>query len=262
MHTYVKKEWGESMRPEGAADFHQQSPHGKRVALLASTTVFMLLFAFADCLLERTALGEEVWPLILETGFSGGSELWKTTDPTAWRLEAAEQPGDALFRLIKQSNYSPPFRSPINIALLRYLPLTDVDMTVSLRSTSRDYDHRSLCLFFGWQDPAHFYYAHFGKKADDHANQIFIVNGAERTKISLKSTSGTPWTNEWHTARILRHAEQGTIQVYFDDMTTPVMEAKDKTFTWGQLGFGSFDDPGDFRSVLIRGHLKPEVPNP
>ena len=60
------------------------------------------------------------------------------------------------------------------------------------------------CIVFGYQDPAHFYYVHLGKKADDHANQIFIVNGADRKKISLTSTSGTNWDDKWHTVRVVR----------------------------------------------------------
>ena len=56
----------------------------------------------------------------------------------------------------------------------------DFVLEVELQSTVKDYDHRSMVLVFGYQDPAHFYYVHFGKKTDDHANQIFIVNGAPR----------------------------------------------------------------------------------
>ena len=200
--------------------------------------------------------GADDWPLLLDTGFQHGTELWRTADPAAWNVETDGT--DSLFRLVRQSEYKPPYRSPINIALLRYLPLTDVDMTVELRSTARDYDHRSMCLFFGYQDPSHFYYAHFGKKTDDHANQIFIVNGADRKKISLRTTSGTPWNDDWHTARVERSSLSGEIKIYFDDMPKPVMEANDSTFLWGQVGLGAFDDTGDFRHVKLLGRLKAE----
>lgn len=43
---------------------------------------------------------------------------------------------------------------------------------------------RDACLVFGYQDPSHFYYVHLGKQADDHANQVFIVNDAAQLKIS------------------------------------------------------------------------------
>jgi hypothetical protein len=97
------------------------------------------------------------------------------------------------------------------------------------------------------------YYVHFGKKTDDHANQIFIVNNADRKKISTETTPGTNWDDEWHHARIVRKLESGTIDVYFDDMEKPVMRAEDKTFTWGQVGIGSFDDTGNFDNLLVYG---------
>ena len=50
-----------------------------------------------------------------------------------------------------------------------------------------------MCVFFGYQDDSHLYYVHLGKKTDDHANQVFIVNEAPRTKISTKTTDGIPW---------------------------------------------------------------------
>jgi hypothetical protein len=110
-----------------------------------------------------------------------------------------------------------------------------------------------MCLFFGYQDPAHFYYVHIAKKADDHANQIFIVDGAPRKKISTKSTEGTPWDDGWHHVKIIRSASDGRIEVYFDDLKTPIMTATDKTFTWGRVGIGSFDDSGNWTDIKLRG---------
>jgi hypothetical protein len=117
----------------------------------------------------------------------------------------------------------------------------------------KDYGHRDLCLFFGFQDPAHLYYVHLGKKADAHANSIFLVNGKDRVSIATKRTEGTNWDDNWHTVRIVRKVESGTILVYFDDLTKPVMETVDKTFTWGRVGIGSFDDTGNFDEVRVWG---------
>jgi hypothetical protein len=36
-------------------------------------------------------------------------------------------------------------------------------------------------------------------------------------------------------------------------MSEPVMTAVDKTFTWGQVGIGSFDDTGNFDDILVYG---------
>ncbi|MCA9059208.1 MAG: hypothetical protein KDA85_11935, partial [Planctomycetaceae bacterium] len=64
-------------------------------------------------------------------------------------------------------------------------------------------------------------------------------------------TPGTDWTDDWHHGRIVRDVGSGEIRVYFDDMTTPVMTATDKTFVHGRLGFGSFDDIGDFDDIRV-----------
>jgi hypothetical protein len=95
-----------------------------------------------------------------------------------------------------------------------------------------------------------------GKQADDHANQIFIVNGADRTKISITSTAGTNWTDNWHNVKVVRKPSDGTIEIYFDDMTKPVMTAKDKTFGPGRIGIGTFDDTADYDDIVIRGEKK------
>jgi hypothetical protein len=156
-------------------------------------------------------------------------------------------------QFVKQSQYEPPHRSPYNISLLKDVRVGDFELNVKVLSTHEDYGHRDVCLVFGYQDPAHYYYVHLGKQADDHANQIFIVNDAPRTKISLTSTEGTPWDDKWHNVRIVRRADEGTIEVYFDDMTKPAMTAKDKTFASGQVGLGSFDDTSDWDDFALRG---------
>lgn len=178
------------------------------------------------------------------------SDLYQPTDPTAWKL--SQQDEQISIALVKRnSDFKPPHRSPLNRNLIQDLKLKSFVMDIRMQSTIPDYPHRDLCLFFGYQDDAHLYYVHFGKRMDDHANQIFIVNDAPRTKISTSTTEGIPWTDEWHQARIERLAESGEIRVYFDDLTKPVMTAKDTTFAEGLVGFGSFDDTGNFDDIRI-----------
>ena len=59
-----------------------------------------------------------------------------------------------------QSKVQTPVRSPFNRAVRRGVIVGDFQFDVDLQSTARDYPHRSLCLFFGYQDPSHFYYVH------------------------------------------------------------------------------------------------------
>jgi hypothetical protein len=129
-------------------------------------------------------------PLVFEEDFRKGADRWQPTDAAAWKvIDTAKGKAYSQFR---QSNYKPPHRSPFNFALVKDLQVGDFILEARVRSTSRDYPHRDMCLVFGYQDPAHFYYVHLGKKTDDHANQIFIVNDAPRTKISTKTSEGTP----------------------------------------------------------------------
>ncbi|GAB4162172.1 MAG: hypothetical protein Tsb009_39270 [Planctomycetaceae bacterium] len=192
-------------------------------------------------------------PLIFRDEFNNGkADHWEPTDPTAWRV--IRQGRNYVYNQFKKrSKYKPPVRSPYNRSLVKGIHVGSFVLDVHVQSTHKDYGHRDLCLFFGYQDNAHLYYVHLGKKTDDHANQIFIVNGKPRTKISTKTTPGTNWDDEWHHVRIVRDVNSGKIEVYFDDMSNPVMKANDKTFTWGRVGVGSFDDTGNFDRVLLYG---------
>jgi hypothetical protein len=192
-------------------------------------------------------------PLLVQEDFESGADRWQPTDAKAWKV--VETPRGKVYSLFQQSAYQPPYRSPLNFSLLKDVVVSDFVLDVALQSNVKDYDHRDLVLVFGYQDPAHFYYVHFGKKTDDHANQIFIVNGAPRIKISTKTTPGTPWDDAWHRAKIVRRVADGKIDVYFDDLEHPAMTATNKSFVWGQVGVGSFDDLGNFDNFVLHGTL-------
>ncbi len=215
-----------------------------KTPVFASLAIFPLALAAAE-------------PVKITEDFEQGASRWQPTDPANWRL--AGDNGGKVFELHQsKTSFQPPHRSPFNFALLKDAKLGSFTLTVSLKTTKAAYGHRDLCLIFGYQDPARFYYAHLGEKTDDHANQIFIVNNAPRIKISTKTTAGTKWqAGHWHKARIVRDAAAGTIKVFFDDMISPAMEASDKTFASGQIGIGSFDDVGMFDNVLIEGEPAP-----
>ncbi|HEY1064576.1 MAG TPA: hypothetical protein VGE52_00640 [Pirellulales bacterium] len=189
--------------------------------------------------------------LLFEDSFNDGANHWEPTDAAAWKVETV---GDnAVFAQFQKSKYEPPHRSPFNVALIKDVIVGDFTLDAKVQSTIKDYNHRDACLFFGYQDPKHFYYVHLGKKTDDHANQIFIVNDAPRTKISTKTTPGTNWDDEWHNVRIVRTVSDGKIAIYYDDMNTPIMEATDKNFAWGKVGVGSFDDTTRWDDVKLTG---------
>ena len=219
-------------------------------------TVWFLVCCFAAV---TVAAAREQPPLVCEEDFESGAARWQPTDEAAWKIKAVDG-GHVYSQFKKRSNYKPPHRSPYNMAVLKDVCVGDFVLTAKVLSTHPDYGHRDVCLFFGYRDPAHFYYVHLGKKTDAHANQIFIVNNQPRTKISLTTTSGTNWDESWHRVKIVRTVADGKIEVYFDDMDTPVMTARDKTFTSGQIGLGSFDDTGDWDDVKLFGVKVPKTP--
>ncbi len=175
-------------------------------------------------------------------------ERLEFSDPQAWRLSKAK--GKPALELSGSSRYSYKVRSPSSIALLKTRKFGDFLFEAELLQTGRDYGHRDLCLFFGFQDPGHYYYAHFASKTDSQANQIFMVDEKPFTKISTKTTKGSKWgRDKWHKVRVQRIGTK--ISVWFDDMTTPAMLADDKSFGTGYVGFGSYNDTGMFASARI-----------
>jgi hypothetical protein len=194
-------------------------------------------------------------PLVFHSDFEDANlDSWQATDPDAWRIEdgAAGNPGKVL-SLFAASSYNPPFISPSNINLIKNVNVTSFVLELDMLSTTAYYSGRDLCLFFGYQDPSHFYYAHLADVSDSVHNTIHIVNNAPRNPIADYRNSGNSWEGEWHKVKLSRDADKGTIRVYFDDMNAPVMTADDTTFSWGKVGVGSFDDTGQFDNIQLWG---------
>jgi len=211
----------------------------------------------------------ETLPLLYSDDFEHGMERWSTFDaPGAepcFKVVEVEGPGGkktSALRTLGTSKYDPPFRSPPNIALLKDVSVGDFELTAKVQSTNVDAGpHRDMCVVWGYQDPSHFYYVHFGAVAtpDTNSCQIFIVNDAARRPITETPVKGTPWTNGWINVKVIRRIGDGTMEVYFDDMQKPFMTAHDNTFTWGRVGLGTFDDNGNWDDFELHGALaKPE----
>lgn len=170
------------------------------------------------------------------------------SDPKAFRITSEQE-----LELFQSSKYRPKVRSPHCIALIDGVEFGDFTLEAELQQRStHDSKHRDLCLFFGVEDASNFYYVHMAIAADPHAHNVFRVDDKPRIAIAKKTTKGVPWgRNKWHKIKLERRLADGSIRVYFDDMTTPIMEASDKTFGRGFVGFGSFDDVGRYRNIKI-----------
>jgi len=223
-----------------------------------------LTLALASCASTEEApppFGSE-WELVYSQDFSEGSALkeFSFSDHRAWRWSppvtsrnlppTVAVPG--ALELAGESFYRAKHRSPHCIALLHGRVYQSFILEADLMQTGAEYGHRDLCLFFGFQNPETFHYVHMASTPDDRAHNIFIVDGAPRVKTSPVSARGVEWgTDVWHKVRLERDVEAGTTKIYFDDMQTPVLSAKNETLNWGLVGFGSFDDTGRFADVKI-----------
>lgn len=228
-----------------------RSNRARRTALgvVAAAAAVVLTLASAG----RKADGADGGDVVVRDDFERDTpDGWDFTDKAAWRIARNEGRGGRVLEQFQASKYEPKVRSPFNIALRRGAEPGGFVLDVKAKSTTRDYGHRDMCLIFGYVDPSHFYYVHLANAADEHANSIFIVDGKPRVSIAEKRTEGTKWGDGWHDVRIIREPESGLIDVYFDDMTTPVMSAHDRTFSKGRIGLGTFDDTGMYDDLVVK----------
>ena len=156
-------------------------------------------------------------PLVFSDDFEHGMDHWQTTDPdpakSVWEVIETRGPADKLTKVLRvtgPSSYEPPVRSPLSIALVKDVVVRDFDMTVELQNTRPDAGpHRDLCLFWGYQDPSHFYYVHLGAKSDPNACQIFIVNDKPRTPITTSAATSAARIRPTAMAAVSFHSTVG-----------------------------------------------------
>jgi len=173
------------------------------------------------------------------------------TDAARWRMREGDH-APAL-ELVGRSDYRPPHRSPLSIALIGGVEVQDFDLDVDLLQTGRNYGHRDLCLFFGLQSNSRFYYTHLATSPDQNAHNVFLVNNAPRTNLIAPLEQGIDWGRDvWHHVRVERRIADGTVKVFWDHAAEPVLVAEDRTLDWGRVGFGSFDDSGLVRNIVLR----------
>jgi hypothetical protein len=232
--------------------------HGSESNHFSDVTLLTLLtFSIASLPLvaaDKPANLPPGYKVLYEQSFDAPAALkdFVFTDARAWKFAKDDKGGS--MELVTQSKYQPAVRSPFNIALLAGKVFSDFVLEVDLIQTGEEYGHRDMVLVFGFQNPTNFYYTHIATAADEHAHNIFVVTNAPRIKIAKETTKGVNWgLGVWHKVKLERKLSDGSIKVYFDDMTKPVMLAQDKTFGAGHIGFGSFDDTGKVDNIRIWG---------
>ena len=193
------------------------------------------------------------WPVavVQDCADAASSDAFHYSDEAVFRhIVRADGP---CLALVDAADYQPPVRSPRAIALLRDVAFGDFDLECELLQTGRDYGHRDMCVFFGFASPQQFYYVHLAPKPDAHAHNVFRVHDAPRVALANVPANGIDWGRDrWHHVRIERRLQDGSIRVYWDHGAAPILQARCRELGWGRIGFGSFDDPGCIRNLIVR----------
>jgi len=195
-------------------------------------------------------------PLISDDFEDGNAQAWKPNVPENWRV--AEEDGSLVYRLIAPG---PPgaVRAPTSLSILKDFDVTDFVFTGRLKCRAETNNiYRSVVIVFHYQDPIHFYYAHFAAISDKVHNIIGLVNGKDRVKINREPLGQSiPRLKDlkFHDFKVIYDAETGEIKAFLDDMTTPILTANDKTLNHGFVGVGSFDDTGSYDDIKLWGKI-------
>jgi hypothetical protein len=215
----------------------------------------LLGFALAACCACTSAPVEDAmpegWSLVYQQDFERNPGLdFVVSDPAAWRV--GEEDRNRFLEQFAPSAYSPPHRSPLNVAVLTGPYLGDFVLEVDVLQTGREYAHRDACVLFGFQDPAHFLYAHLASSADDDAHQVQIVAAHDRVPVTKHRSFGVSWgEGEWHRVRVERSLALERVRVFFDDRPSPVLEARGDALQEGWIGLGTFDDSARFDNLRL-----------
>jgi len=194
-------------------------------------------------------------PLLMSDDFESRlADRWAPNFPERWRV--AREEGTFVYQLIAPGEAGT-VRAPTSWSLLRDIDVTSFVFTGRLKcKTDPSNKFRDMCIFFHFQDRAHFYYVHFAASSDEVHNIIAIVDGKDRVKIN-REPPGLSIPRlvdlEFHNFKVICDADTGEIKAYLDDLDTPILTATDKTLGHGFVGIGSFDDTGSFDDLKLWG---------
>jgi len=221
-------------------------PRAARV-VVAAASLSLLFFACGPSKPKDAAL-------VMTSDFEDGTAAgWRPNDPSHWRV--ADDHGSKVYELTAAGAQGT-VRAPTSWSVLAGSDASSFELTGRLRcDTDPATAVRDMCVFFHFQDPAHFYYVHFAGTSDAVHNIIGLVDGADRVKINAEPEGGSVFRltdREWHRFKVTCDGSTGEIRAYLDDRTAPILTARDRTLTHGLVGVGSFDDTGAFDDIVLR----------
>jgi hypothetical protein len=185
---------------------------------------------------------------------SGRADGWRPSEPANWRV--AERDGEPAYELVAPGAPGA-VRAPTSWSVWEGFEVASFEFTGRLRcDTDPANPYRDMCVIFHFRDPTHFCYVHFAGSSDGVHNIIGLVDGADRVKINAEPAGASaPRLTDigWHAFKVTYDARTGEVRAYLDDLTEPILTARDRTFGRGLVGVGSFDDTGSFAGLALRG---------
>lgn len=180
---------------------------------------------------------------------------WAPLTPSRWRFTGAD------VALVQAGTAPTGPRRPFELAVLQTGPefgTVQVDAEVRL-DTPVPVSNRDVIIVFGYQSPTRYYYAHLSSDNTIYPhNGIFLVDDADRLRLDDQwdGRVGAPPAvrdAEWHDVSVRHCSATGRIEVFVDGAAEPLMTATDTTLQAGRIGFGSFDNIGRVRDLVVRG---------
>jgi hypothetical protein len=194
------------------------------------------------CLAAATASGTD--------NLQAFGRKWTVLDAADWKVD--REGNTEVVRLIQTKGPLPPPapRRPRQFAIAQTPNWQRVTIEADVKPLGR-----SLIIVFAYQDEAHFNYAHVSTDTKVHVhNGIFHVYGGERVRISpRREPPAFPENNKWYRVRLTHDASSGIVAVTVNGREVPGLNAVDLSLGPGRVGFGSFDETGEFRNVKITG---------
>ena len=169
---------------------------------------------------------------------------WTVQQASDWSIE------NSVLKLLVPGEPPPGLpRRPQKFALAETAPFRRVTVEAEVRRNGS-----SLIIVYAWQDESHYNYAHISVdtavKQNVH-NGMFHVFGGERVRISPLDGPGSLPAREWTPVKLVFDGDTGRCYVEVSGTRNPSLEAVDLSLRSGRVGFGSFDETGDFRNVRI-----------
>lgn len=195
------------------------------------------------------------------------SDSWKLRTPELWRIA---REGDRRFiqmAVPPKREILTGVRRPQEYAIYAKYEFRSFNLSCRVR-IDRDVNvpTRDAVIIFGRQDNTHMYYAHLSSTANNSHNNLIRVDGPTRQTLIPKVDQPKPAIvdKEWHKVDVQRNCDTGDIKVFvdaFDREAPPLFHVVDKTYDWGYIGFGSFDDHASFAHIMIEGQGRsPQTP--